>query len=72
MATLATLQQYRERLLAARASGELETVHSDGRKIRYRSVAELDRAIAANDDEIAFLTNASKPSSTLAALGDRG
>ena len=72
MADLATLQKYRDDLVAARFSGEAEITKFDGSKVRYRSVAEIDRALGAVDRDIAALMNTSRPSATRAALGDRG
>ena len=52
MADLATLKLRREALTSQRASG-VARVSYDGKTVDYRSVAEIDRAIAALDREIA-------------------
>jgi hypothetical protein len=52
MATLAELKSRREALTAQRASG-VARVSCDRRTVEYRSMAEIDRAIAALDREIA-------------------
>lgn len=58
MASVADLEAQRAELVSARASGELRIVfHSGGtrREVEYRSVAEIEKAIAAIDREIAGL-----------------
>lgn len=58
MATAEELQAQREALVAARASGEFRVLfHSGGtrREVEYRSVAEIEQAIAAIDRDIATL-----------------
>jgi len=58
MTTLADLQAQRAELVSARASGEFSVIfHSGGtrREIEYRSVSEIEKAIAAIDREIAGL-----------------
>lgn len=58
MTSLADLEAQRAELVAARNSGELRIVfHSGGtrREVEYRSVAEIEKAIAAIDREIAGL-----------------
>lgn len=54
--TVQELQQQRAALVAALGSGELKIVfHSGGtrREVEYRSVPDIERAIAAIDREIA-------------------
>ncbi|MHA6644639.1 phage head-tail joining protein [Mesorhizobium sp. A623] len=53
MASLPTLVDYRERLYAARFSGTRSVQDSNGERIEYRSDAELARAIASINREIA-------------------
>lgn len=58
MTTLADLEAQRAELVSARASGELRIVfHSGGtrREVEYRSISEIEKAIAAVDREIAGL-----------------
>lgn len=53
-----TLEDQRAALVAARASGELNVVfHSGGtrREVEYRSISEINAAIAAIDRDIAGL-----------------
>jgi len=55
---LAALEAQRAELVAARSSGELRIVfHSGGtrREVEYRSMAEIEKAIAAIDRDIARL-----------------
>lgn len=56
MPDLTKLRQYREDLQGARYSAARELVDQNGEKIRYATDAELARAIAAIDSEIAALT----------------
>lgn len=52
-------------------SGEL-TVESDGDRVTYRSVGEIERAIAHCDRQIAAASNmALRPASTLATYSTR-
>lgn len=56
--TAAELEAQRAGLVAARASGELRIVfHSGGtrREVEYRSMAEIEKAIAAIDRDLAAL-----------------
>ena len=55
MATLSELQAYRASLLAARGSAIREVEDGSGRRVSYKSDAELESAIAAVDREIAQL-----------------
>lgn len=58
MTTLTDLQAQRAELVSARASGELRVVfHSGGtrREVEYRSVADIEKAIAAIDRDLASL-----------------
>lgn len=58
MMNLADLEAQRAELIAARNSGELRMVfHSGGtrREVEYRSIAEIEKAIAAVDRDIAGL-----------------
>jgi len=52
MATLAQLQEWRERLMDAKFSGVLMVTDSSGESIRYRSHAELAAALSSLDTEI--------------------
>lgn len=61
MATLANMQKWREALLEGRASGVREFQDSNGERIVYRSVRELNAAIASLDAEIARLTGQRQP-----------
>lgn len=56
MADLTKLRQYRDELQGARFSGVRELVDQNGEKVRYATDAELARAIASIDSEIAALT----------------
>lgn len=58
MATLAQLQEWRDRLQDARYSGVRRVRDSNGEEVEYRSDSELARALAAVDAEIA---GASRP-----------
>jgi hypothetical protein len=58
MTTQADLEAQRAELVSARASGELRVIfHSGGtrREVEYRSVSQIEAAIAAIDREIAGL-----------------
>lgn len=58
MTTATELLAQRAELVSARASGETQIVfHSGGtrREVEYRSIAEIEKAIAAIDREIAAL-----------------
>jgi hypothetical protein len=58
MTTQADLEAQRAELVAARASGELRIVfHSGGtrREVEYRTMVEIEKAIAAIDRELAGL-----------------
>jgi hypothetical protein len=61
MATVAELLQLRERLTKTRYGGT-RIVETDGRKVEYRSDAELARAISALDAEIAAAGGANRVS----------
>lgn len=52
MATLAQLEDWRERLMDARFSGVRSVRDSNGEEVTYRSNAELAAALAALDSEI--------------------
>lgn len=54
------LPQMLEELLAMKYSGVLETVF-EGRRVRYRDMNELDKAIADLKSEIAALENRPRP-----------
>lgn len=56
MPDLTKLRRYRDDLQDARFSGVREVVDQNGEKIRWATDAELARAIAAIDSEIAALT----------------
>lgn len=55
MATAAQLRDWRERLQDARYSGTRAVQDSNGERIEYKSDAEMARALAAIDSEIANL-----------------
>jgi hypothetical protein len=55
MADLSKLQEYRESLNDARFSGIRSFRDQNGEELIYRSQAEIERAIAAIDSEIAIL-----------------
>lgn len=63
MATVAELQQMRAALLAARAGGVREFQDQNGERIQYKSDAEMARALAALDAEIAAQT--ARPANTI-------
>ena len=52
MATIAQLEEWRERLMDAKFSGVLMVTDSSGESIRYRSHSELAAALASLDTEI--------------------
>lgn len=54
------LQGLRDELVRARATGEAR-VRWEGRMVEYRSVAEIDQAIARTDQEIKALQGKSRP-----------
>jgi hypothetical protein len=56
MATLAQLQDWRDRLKDARYSGVRSVRDSNGEEVEYRSDSELARALASLESEIAGLT----------------
>jgi hypothetical protein len=58
VATLAQLQDWRDRLKDARYSGVRRVRDSNGEEVEYRSDSELARALAAVESEIA---GASRP-----------
>ncbi|WP_434620322.1 phage head-tail joining protein [Tabrizicola sp. M-4] len=58
MATLAQLQEWRDRLKDARFNGLRSVQDSNGERVEYKSDSELARAIAAVESEIA---GASRP-----------
>jgi hypothetical protein len=58
VATLAQLQDWRDRLKDARYSGVRSVRDSNGEEVQYRSDSELARALAAVEAEIA---GASRP-----------
>lgn len=62
MASLAQLQEWRERLLDAKFSGVLMVTDSSGESVRYRSHSELAAALASLDAEIRNMMGASRPS----------
>lgn len=53
MATLAQLEEWRDRLKDARYSGVRSVRDSNGEEVQYRSDSELARALAALESEIA-------------------
>lgn len=55
MSSVQTLRDYREQLQDARFSGVRNFTDSNGESVTYRSQAEIERAIAAIDSEIAQL-----------------
>ena len=58
MATLAQLQDWRDRLKDARYSGVRRVRDSNGEEVEYRSDSELARALAAVESEIAGASRA--------------
>lgn len=56
------LQEYRDQLQDARFSGVQSITDQNGERLVYRTQAEIERAIAALDVELAALQNARKPS----------
>ena len=56
------LHQFREQLQDARFSGVQSITDQNGERVVYRTQAEIERAIAALDVELAALQNARKPS----------
>lgn len=58
MATLAQLQEWRDRLKDARFNGLRSVQDSNGERVEYKSDSELARALAAVESEIA---GASRP-----------
>lgn len=65
MATLAQMQECRDRLLDAKWSGTLMVTDSSGESVRYRSHAELAAALAHLDSEIRNLTGGQRPSTIM-------
>lgn len=55
MTSVTKLREYREQLQDARFSGVRSFTDSNGEAVAYRSQAEIERAIAAIDSEIATL-----------------
>ena len=55
MATVSELREYRDKLQDARFSGVQSITDQNGEKLVYRTQAEIERAIAALDSEIAQL-----------------
>ncbi|MGY6662218.1 MAG: phage head-tail joining protein [Glycocaulis sp.] len=62
MATLADMRKWRDALIEGRASGVREFQDSNGERVVYRSVRELNAAIASLDAEIARMTGQRAPS----------
>lgn len=56
MADITALRRFRDDLQGARFSGVQSLTDQNGERIVYRSQAEIERAIAAIDSEIAALT----------------
>lgn len=56
MPDLTALRRYRDDLQDARFSGIQSLTDQNGERVVYRSQAEIERAIAAIDSEIAALT----------------
>lgn len=59
---LAKLVDYRDTLEAARMGGTLQVQWADGSRVSYRSDAELARAIAVIDRELAAGAGGPRPS----------
>lgn len=55
MSSVQTLRDYREQLQDARFSGVRTVRDQNGEEVTYRSQAEIEKAIAAIDSEIATL-----------------
>ncbi len=68
--TLAELTSARDALLRARAGGMRRVRDQNGEEIEYRSDAEMARALAALDSEIAAL--ATRPPSTFHFATSKG
>lgn len=62
MATLAQLQDWRDRLKEARYNGLRSVQDSNGERVEYKSDSEMARAIAAVESEI---SRASAPRSSI-------
>lgn len=60
MATLAQLEEMRADLESARYSGERRLRDANGQEVEYRSDAELRRALAAINSEIARMSGVSR------------
>ena len=70
MATLAELTKMRADLFAARMSGARRVRDQNGEEIEYRSDAEMTRALAAMDAEIAGLQT--RPANTILFKTSKG
>lgn len=70
MATLAELTKMRAELHAARMTGAREYQDQNGERIQYKSDAEMARALAALDAEIAGLT--ARPANTILFKTSKG
>ena len=57
MTTVSQLREWRDRLQESRFSGARAVQDSNGEKIEYKSDAEMARALASIDSEIARLQN---------------
>lgn len=57
---MATLQEQLDNLRAIKASGTLSVMH-EGRKVEYRSMAEMNMAIADLEARIAAQSGAARP-----------
>lgn len=55
MATFAQLSEWRDRLMSARFTGTRAVQDSNGDRVEYKSDAEMARALASIDAEIANL-----------------
>ncbi|MBB4120209.1 phage head-tail joining protein [Martelella radicis] len=70
MASLADLLTFRDKLLETRFSGVQTFVDQNGERVTYRSEAEIGRALAALESEIAAATR--KPSKTIKFNSSKG
>lgn len=57
---MATLQEQLDNLRALKATGTLSVTH-EGREVRYRSIAEMNMAIADLEARIAAASGAARP-----------
>jgi len=63
--TLADLQRWRDRLIAARLNGVRDLQDQNGERVTFKSDSEIARAIASADRMIAGLQGAAPPTTIL-------